>query len=566
VTQPSSAIAPRNRLLRLGIAAATLLVLWLAVQHYRTWRQRFHQLTELAESVGVAGRRPGLIEGMRRDAGPTRAALRLARALLADELDQRWILDLPPEEQPEERRRGLERLDLAYRLGVESLAERPGSWEARLVLGGAEYLRRSRRHDPRLMQDKAQWLEPLREAHRLAPVQPEPLRLLAATDLGNWSVLSADERTEAIARLKLAFEDPTTFDLLSAAWLRVAPSLRQALEIVPDQPAAWTTLMRYFARQGDWERYCDARQRAGAARQEFFAQRLEDGASRLRWGDYRHGVERLLWVASQAEPDGANVAVMEEALARIPPGTGGEASARWTAAWLDWALERCTGPDGCPLSRDSLLRLVSLSRDLAPPVRARALAAAGALRDAEGVERDYEKATGIDVTGLPEWTPYVMLEARLLAERGETLEARRRIQAVPLVGRDSIRYWEAHREAARAAGDELQVATAEAWLATQARRQWSPGAWATERSRSTLEMVPAAAGTGLRLRLVSSGVDTGVWVVVWDGSVVTAVPAVDGRVLDLEVPVPERRHVVEIRAEEGAPTATAEARLLLPSP
>jgi hypothetical protein len=64
-------------------------------------------------------------------------------------------------------------------------------------------------------------------------------------------------------------------------------------------------------------------------------------------------------------------------------------------------------------------RLVSLSRDLPAPLRAHALAAAGELRDAEAVERDHRKETGeIDVAGQVAWTPYVMLKARLLAERG----------------------------------------------------------------------------------------------------------------------------------------------------
>jgi hypothetical protein len=241
-------------------------------------------------------------------------------------------------------------------------------------------------------------------------VQPEPLRLLAATDLGNWSVLSAEERAAATERLRQAFRDPTTFDLLAPAWLRVAPSLARALEIVPDQPTAWNVLTRYFARRGDWERYCDARQRADAAWLGYFDERFEDATSRLRWGDYGKGVGGLLWIAAQATPDGAHVEVMERVLARIPPGTGGEASARWTAAWLDWALERCPGPDACPLSSDALLRLVSLSRELPAPVRARALAAAGALRDAEAVERAYLKETGeVDVSGHAAWTPYVML-------------------------------------------------------------------------------------------------------------------------------------------------------------
>jgi len=565
VTHSSSAVAPRNRYLRLGISAATLVVLWLAVELYLDWHRRFRELTEIAESTGAASRRPGLVEGMRRDAGPTRAALRLARALLADELDSRWVLDLPAAAQAAERARGLERLDVAHRLGVESLAERPRSWEALLVIGGSEYLRRSRRHDPRLMRDKGVWLEPLRLAHEQAPVQPEPLRFLVATDLGNWSVLTAEERSAAIERLRLAFRDSTTFELLAPAWLRAAPSLRQALEVVPDHPAAWSVPMRYFAGRGDWERYCDARERADASRPAFFSERLDDAATRLRWGDYRKGLDLLLWVAGQAKPDGAHVEVMERVLSSIPPSTGAEAGARWTSAWLDWALDRCSLPESCPLSADSLARLVSLGRDLAPPVRAWALAAAGALRDAEAIERAHLKDTGTaDVAGRAEWTPYVMLKARLLAERGETREARRLMDSVPLAGRNSIRYWEWHRAAALAAGDAYEVASAEAWLESQARREWSPRGWTTGGPVSELELLPAAAADGVRLRIATGGEPRGVLTLTWDGSVVAVVPALDGRVFELTVPVAPHRHVLEIRAEEGARTATAEVRLLAP--
>jgi hypothetical protein len=137
---------------------------------------------------------------------------------------------------------------------------------------------------------------------------------------------------------------------------------------------------------------------------------------------------------------------------------------------------------------------------------------------------------------------------------------------VPLAGRDSIRYWESHRASALAAGDTLAAASAEAWLATRARRQWSPRDWTTSRHHAELEMLPANAAGGVRVRLVTAGETRGVLRLAWDGSAVAVVPAEDGRVVDLPVAVAAHRHRLVIEAEEGAATATAEVRLLPPSP
>jgi hypothetical protein len=552
-----------SALIRLLLGALAVVVVWQAIDTYRQWRTRFDELVAIAESTGVAHRRPSLVASMRRDAGPTRATLRLARALLADELDQRWIQDLPAAERAAETERGLERLDIAYRLGIEGLAERPESWEALLVIGGAEYLRMARRRDPRLLQDRELWLAPLEQAHRLAPVQPEPLRFLAATDLGNWSVLSAEERTAATERLGRAFADPTTFDLLSPAWLRVAPSLSQALAIVPDTLGAWSSLTRYFARRGDWERFCDAQDRADRAFRDFSKARMAEAAQRLRGGDRRKGTMRLLWVGSNAQPDAANLELIQGVLALAPPGFGGESSQPWLRAWFDWAKDRCLSSEACPLSGESLLRLASLNREVSLADRAWALAAAGQLRQAEALEREHRKVHGGGLDS--EWTPYVLTKAGLLIERHESRDAMRSLQEIPLVSRDTLAYWTRYRSIAQASGDALEAARADAWLDAKARERWSPADWTVARYTAGLDIWPSRPAAGIRLRIRGARNHTGVLTLHWDGSLVDRLPAIDGRVIELPVAVTLGRHRLEIRAEQGAHGATAEVQLLAPA-
>lgn len=560
VAEPNLPIYRNPFVVRLALTTLAVAVLWMSFNGYLHWRDRFEALVEIAQTHGVTDRRPALVEGMRRDAGPTRAALRLARALLADELDQRWILDLPADSQESERERGVERLDIAYELGVESLTERPGSWEALLVIGGAEYLRLARRRDQRLLLDRDLWLAPLEEAHRLAPLQPEPLRFLAAADLGNWSVLSDEEKERSIVRLESAFRDPTTFDLLSSAWLRVAPSLSQALAIVPDKTWAWSGLMKYFARRGDWERHCDARRKSDEVSRDFARARLDEAEDRLSWGDREKGVQRILWVGANTRPDGANVEIMERVLTIIPPGVGGEASDRWLRQWLDWSLGRCVRLSDCPLGQQSLRRLISLNRDLPPHEKAAALTVAGSLRDAEAIERRYTDESQGPLG--PDWTDYMLGQARLLAMDGKALEALDLLSKIRLFGYDSILYWQIHREVASAAQDSSEINRAESWLAALGHRRWTREDWDLERHSARLELFPAeaAGGVALHIRVGNSG--RGVLELIWDGSVVEVLPAVDGRDIELALPVTADLHVLEIRALAGASTASAEVRLL----
>ncbi len=546
--------------LRLTLAGVALLVAAHAVHSYRSWRTGLDELAATATRLGLAERRPGLLRGMERDAENDRAALRLARAILAEELDQSRLLELPEPERADERRRGLERLDIAHELGLAGLRGRPSSWEAHLVVGGSNYLRFSRRRDPRLAQEKELWLGHLEEARRLAPTQPEPLRFLAATRLGSWSVLSPEERAEAITVLEQAFRDPTSFSLLAAGWLRVAPSLDQALVIVPDDHRPWDRLRRHFRLQGDWERYCLAQRRFDEALGRFMRRRLEEARRRLRGGDRARAIEFFSWVGANAKPDAANVDLIEAVLAALPAGSAVEADRSWLRDWLDWSLERCLDPSGCVLSDAAVRRLLSLARDLPPDRRAWALAATGELAAAEAEERRAAAAGG--VAGDPAWTPYFLIKARLLSARGEHREALRLFDGLP--DQDTIRSRAFLLETALAAGDADRAAEAREALEARAGTSWGPGDWTGNRRATRLELLPATEASGLRIRLLPAG-DSGALKVLLDESTVGIYPATRSQTVDLALPVATRRYVLEIKPAAGARAATAEVTLLPPS-
>jgi hypothetical protein len=137
---------------------------------------------------------------------------------------------------------------------------------------------------------------------------------------------------------------------------------------------------------------------------------------------------------------------------------------------------------------------------------------------------------------------------------------------VPLLGRDSMRYWETYRSVAQAAGDDLEAAAADAWLSTRERRQWTAEDWARTRAAAELELWAAVPAEGVRLEIQSAGADGGIWLVRWDGSEIESLPAAEGRVVEIALPVTAGRHHLEIRAGQNARVPTAIVRLLRSSP
>ena len=323
-------------------------------------------------------------------------------------------------------------------------------------------------------------------------------------------------------------------------------------------------MMKYFERRGDWERYCDAQKKSWQVLRSFADTRLDEAEGYMRWGDREEGVQRLLWVGANTRPDGSNVELMERLLAMAPPGMGGEASDRWLRTWLDWSLARCVRENSCPLSQASLLRLISLNRGLEQHERAAALMIASSLRDAEAIERNHLKASRGRLG--PEWVPYMLSKARLLVAAGEASEAFDVLSDIRRLGHDSVLYWHTHLQAARAAGDLAEASRAESWLATLAKRRWTAEDWRLEGRQARLELYPAevAAGLALRIHVGSSG--QGTLELAWDGSVIEVLPSTDGREIELTLPITVGTHLLEIRSQAGAATATAEVGLLPPAP
>ncbi|MFQ5351043.1 MAG: hypothetical protein ACE5EG_11420, partial [Thermoanaerobaculia bacterium] len=233
--------------LGLAVAAAVL-----SVADYSAWRANRGRLIALAAESGLSRRQPELETELARQTASARATARLAWALLALEVDRRWLSELPPDEREAESRRGPERLRLASELAAEVMARQPASWRAATVLGASRYLQAARRRQ----QDQpiSAWRQPLMAAMRLAPGYPEPPIFLASAYLSRWSSLSPGERDELLPVLRRALENQRGLQLLLPPWVRLAPSLDRLLEPIPDRPAAWQELGKEFLRLGDLER------------------------------------------------------------------------------------------------------------------------------------------------------------------------------------------------------------------------------------------------------------------------------------------------------------------------
>ena len=246
-----------------------------------------------------------------------------------------------------------------------------------MVVGASNYLRFTRRRDPRLGATET-WQERLQRAHDLAPTQPEPLRWLAATYLGNWSVLDGQQREEAVRVLELAFEDAGSFDLFASSWLRVAPSLETALSIIPARPGQWSLLRRYFVRIGDWERVALAAEREREALRLLIEERLEEARQRLAGGDPETAAQRLRWVGAAAQVEGGQARYLDEVAQRLPPGSVEDGDGAWMADWLEWSLRRFVDSGEPGLRREAVTRLAGLAPRLLP-----ALTAWGAVADGD---------------------------------------------------------------------------------------------------------------------------------------------------------------------------------------
>jgi hypothetical protein len=509
---------------------------------------------------------------------PGRVDLRAARASLAAELDPARRSDLPPAEEARQRAEGSARMKATADLAGSALAERPAAWEAAMVMGAATYLSWSQARDPQLFTAAPAWERPLETAVALAPGRNEPARLLAAAYLELWPVLSPAKRDRERRLLASVFTDPAGFASLIGPWLVTAANREEAFAPVPQTPGAWAKLQQIYAQQADWPGFCEARARWDLALQASLTGRLAAAEERRASSDSRG---MFLEVAIEARPGRRYLVLLGRALEDCPPGSVDRHTSELLEKHLVWTLERCR-LDHCPLSPRAMRRLAGFGRDLDPRVDAMAALITGDQPRAELLEHNYATDWSED------WAAYRLLKAKLLTERGDRGERAERadrkepasqgersghgdqahaaeitgaLALVPKSWQERPSYWQVRAAAAREAGDTAAEGVAARELARLEAREWPATAWHFHDGLPRLELLAAAAASGLELRIDEAPPRGAAAEVRLDESILGTFPVRAGMVVALRAPIAPGLHLLEIESVAGGTVLPGAVRL-----
>lgn len=421
---PARRSAPRRPILPpvLLAGAAVLLAIAAAVDAARLLAERRAVVREAA-AVGLD--EPSLLRTVRREADSHRGRLVLAEAALERALGPEAGDDEATATDDALRRL---RLETARDLARTVLADRPGSWQAASLAGAATYLLWSEARDPRLVRDHRTWEEPLRYARRIAPERPQPGRYLAAAYVELWPVLSETKRAAAREMLADAFRDRRTFGRIIEPWLRIA-SGPAALEPIPDASWAWSRLERIYAERRAWPTACMLRDRAREALAVELRATLAEADRLLAGGELSRARSTLLGVVAAAPAELRFAPVVEHALRWIPHGPGRGRRFEPAARWLEWSMSRdlleASSLPGATLSR---LRALAFSGRPGEPADAALAAWVDLARGRWNRDARFEPRS--EELWRPAWGPYLILEARRLADAGRPGEARTALEAV----------------------------------------------------------------------------------------------------------------------------------------
>jgi hypothetical protein len=486
---------------------------------------------------------------------PERVVLRAARAVLNAELDPARHPVLPPAEAERELAAEAARLDSADRLTGKVLAERPAAWDAAMVLGTARYLAWAWSHDTRLFSEAPRWEQPLEAAIALAPGRPDAARLLAGAYLDLWPALSPRKRERERQLLARVFADPSSFAALIGPWLAAAPSRDEAFAVIPATPDAWAKLQQLYAQKLDWPGFCAARARWDRTLQARLAARLGEAERRHAGGDDATARDLFLEVALEARPDRRYLGYLTRVLEGCPPGSIDHRTAEGLEKHLGWSLESCLF-DSCPLPPRLLRRLGGFCRDLDKPNDAMVALLTGDVPRAEVLERAFASPWG------EEWVAYRLLKAKVLAGSGRKQEIEEALSGVP----DSWRrgrpiYWRVRAAVAQAARDPAAAGLAARELARREATAWPASAWDFHHGVLRLELLAAAAASGLVLAVDVAPPQGAAAEVRLDAAALGTFPVRAGTPLVVPGTIAPGLHMLELESVAGGPVLPGAVRL-----
>ena len=529
---------------RAAVVAAAIAASLFAVDEFRGWLAAQSPVRQMLDDSGLPSRQPEQAREILREPDPARAGLALARSLFVEVLDRRTIAKLPWRQAAAEVSREGEKLRISQELAAAAWVARPAAGEAAMVLGGASYLELARADVKRLEAERGAWNGPLEAARRLAPAEPESLRLLAVAALERWPRLEAGARGSELALLRHAFSDQQALAAMINAWLRIADDRELAFRAIPDTAQAWETVARALARRGDWPWVAKARERADGATEREVERLLADATARFAGGDVRGARAAAVTVLIGAPPDLRFAERVARALRICPPGPPDVATEAAAKRWLSWAV------DGYVRGRELLppatvARLRGLAGELPPALAATAELAAGQLARAEVLERRSE------ALALEGWAPYCVAKARVLAERGDPAAARAVLAGVHRSWRDTPPELAARLAVARASGDAAASAEIERQLGALAVPSLQATAWRWRGAVAQLDLVLVWPSPGLEVAIDVIPARGGVVALVLDHRRVLASPVEPGKVLKLVAPLDPGCHLLEFEGEEG---------------
>jgi hypothetical protein len=548
---PSPHRAWNETALRIGLAAAGLLLALAAFGRYRNLEGARRELTEWLAASGQPVE-VSLERELAREPDVDGLTVRAVRASLAREIHTMAHADAAIVEGLDFRQQRAARLAETARRAGAVMTSRPASWEAALVLGAATYLSGSQVRDSRVFTEHEHWEEPLFAAQRLAPAKRDPLRFLTTVYLEIWPSLSPPKRETTRHLVAEMLRDPDDLAMILEPWLDTSGDRRTALSAVPADPRAWERVEKALARRGDWQGFSEARHHWDRTLLIQLQTDLATADSNLAYGDSQAARALYLSVLERAQSDLAYRDLMAAALTRCPPGPVGRDTAAILARHLEWAVQRCLVAE-CALAPPVLKRLARLAGGAAPPEEATALLLSGDLPGALTLERQAE-------TGWSDaWAPYLVLKARALVGRRQLAEAAAALDFIPNSWWERPTYWQARLELARASEDAAAAQRANLRLREMTRRSWPAALWTWRRERARLEMLVGEPARAIEIDLAEIPPGGTVAELRLDGALLDTLPA--RPTFTFELPLRPGLHFLEVESVLGGKLVPGDVRL-----